>query len=237
MSRASRRPRRAPAAGRATARRPRRPGAGKGAPGYTRGKRHAPDLDEVVDVTVDLLARHGESGLRIEDVMERTGISKSSLYANFGDRDGLIAAALSKVYAAYVDESIAGIRAILDRSHTPAELREALRGATTFTQDLTRTAIRVDRLGVIAGTRGRPAHARALTAVQTKLNDELAIIIQAAQDRRLISPRHSPRLIATYLQAYTLGRVLAAFDAGRASDEQSQWNALIDDVIGHLLFE
>lgn len=203
----------------------------------SRGKRHTPDLGEVVDVTVDLLARHGESGLRIEDVMERTGISKSSLYANFGDRDGLIAAALSKVYAAYVDESVAGIRAILDRSQTAAELREALRGATTFTQDLTRTAIRVDRIGVIAGTRGRPAHARALTAVQTRLNDQLTVIIQTAQDRRLISTRHSPRVIAMFLQAYTLGRVLAAFDAGRPSDEQSQWNALIDDVVGHLLFE
>ncbi|MEY3482632.1 MAG: Bacterial regulatory protein tetR family, partial [Actinomycetota bacterium] len=63
-----------------------------------RAPRRIPDLDQVVDITIELLEKHGESGFRIEDLMERTGISKSSLYLRFGSRDGLLATAYSKVF-------------------------------------------------------------------------------------------------------------------------------------------
>ena len=45
-----------------------------------RAKRRTPNLDGILDVTVELLLEHGEAGFRIEDVIERTGVSKSSLY-------------------------------------------------------------------------------------------------------------------------------------------------------------
>lgn len=48
-----------------------------------------------------LVFEHGEGGFRIEELIELTGISKSSLYLHFGDRDGLVGAALS---AAYVED-------------------------------------------------------------------------------------------------------------------------------------
>jgi len=45
-----------------------------------RAPRKTPNLDEVIEVAIELLLEHGEGGFRIEDVIERTGISKSSLY-------------------------------------------------------------------------------------------------------------------------------------------------------------
>ena len=196
-----------------------------------------PDLDRVVAVAVDLLRLHGEGGLRIEDVQEHTGISKSSLYAHFGDRDGLVAAALTGIYETHVKESVAAIRATVDGARTAAELRESLRGATTTSQDLARAPARMDRIAVIAGTRGRPAHARALTEAQTRLTDELERIIKGGQDRGVVARRHAPRAIANLLQAYTLGRILVAFDASRPRDAQAQWSALIDEISAVLLFD
>ena len=192
---------------------------------------------QVVDVTIELLTRHGESGLRIEEVQERTGISKSSLYAAFEDRDGLVAAALTRIYERYVTESIDAISRMADEARTAADLRTGLHTATRFTQDLARSTARMDRVAVIAGTRGRPAYARALTAAQTRLNDALEAAIASARDRGIVSSRHAPRVLATFIQAYTLGRVLGAFDADRPADEQSQWNTLVDGVIDHLLFD
>jgi len=64
--------------------------------------------------TVAILVESGESGFRIETLMERTGISKSSLYAAFGSRDGLIAAARARQFEAMIQESIGPIRTIDD---------------------------------------------------------------------------------------------------------------------------
>lgn len=44
-----------------------------------RNPRRAPDLDAVVGVACELLLTHGEGGFRIDELLERTGISKSSL--------------------------------------------------------------------------------------------------------------------------------------------------------------
>ncbi|MDP4929913.1 MAG: TetR/AcrR family transcriptional regulator, partial [Ilumatobacteraceae bacterium] len=57
-----------------------------------RAPRKTPDLDEVVEITIQMVLEHGDSGFRIEELIERTGISKSSLYLHFGDRDGLVGA-------------------------------------------------------------------------------------------------------------------------------------------------
>ena len=63
-----------------------------------RAPRKTPNLGEVIAVTSELLLKHGEGGFRIEDVLEKTGISKSSLYLHFGDRDGLIASAFVEMF-------------------------------------------------------------------------------------------------------------------------------------------
>jgi len=201
-----------------------------------RAPRTKPDFDGIIAIAIELISVHGEAGLRIDELVRRTGASTSSIYAHFGDRDGIVAAALSRMYESWVVESIAGIRAIVDQSHTTNELREALRAATAFTQDLARTGTRLDRAGVVAGTRGRPAYSKALTGVQTRLNDELAEVIALAARRGLAAPRYPVRTIATFLQAYTFGRVLAHFDGKRPRDEQQRWNALVTDVVEMMLF-
>ncbi|MGA1366587.1 MAG: TetR/AcrR family transcriptional regulator, partial [Ilumatobacteraceae bacterium] len=52
-----------------------------------------------------LLEKNGAVGFRLEDLIEQTGISKSSLYLHFGDRDGLIAAALESAFSQIIREN------------------------------------------------------------------------------------------------------------------------------------
>ena len=42
-----------------------------------RALRKIPDLDEVIEITIQLVLEHGDSGFRIEELIKRTGISKS----------------------------------------------------------------------------------------------------------------------------------------------------------------
>lgn len=200
-----------------------------------RRPRQTPDFDRVIDVTIDLLQAHGEIGFRIEDLMERTGISKSSLYNKFGDREGLIGAAHARQYHRLVEESVVAIRYIVDTAKSTEELERMLATITRMTQNPGRDWERMARISAIAGTAANPEFRARLEEAQTSINDALADMIEIVDARGLARPKYPPRTIAAFVQAYTLGRVLAGFDTRRTPDEVDQWNRLIDDVV-HMMF-
>lgn len=201
-----------------------------------RARRQTPDFNVVLDETIRLLDTVGETGLRIEELIATTKLSKSSLYLNFTDRDGLIAAARARQFESIVDESIDGIKQLVSSATTRQGLRDALHAATVFTQNISRNADRIQRAAIVAGTVGRPAFAKQLTAAQTRLTDALTSLIGEARRNGQISPTHPDRTIAMFIQAYTFGRVLSSFDSKRAVKDNVEWVALIDDVIDRLLF-
>ncbi|NCV97532.1 MAG: TetR/AcrR family transcriptional regulator, partial [Acidimicrobiia bacterium] len=95
-----------------------------------RAVRRKPNIAEILVITLELLERDGESGFRLEDLMQRTGISKSSIYLHFGDRDGLLAAAFSKKFSEIVQESLSGLELLLNNVSDPRSMRDALQAAT-----------------------------------------------------------------------------------------------------------
>ena len=201
-----------------------------------RAPRHIPDLEQVVATTIDILKESGESGFRIETLMERTGISKSSLYASFGSRDGLIAAAHARHFEAMILETIGPIRVITDQAISREDLRRNLQAVTAFVSDLSRTAQRVERAAVIAGTTARPEYATWLAEAQTRLSTEFAQIIEQAQNRGHVTHRYRPRLIANFIQAIVFGRVIVGFDLEAGPDEHAEWTSAANDILDRMLF-
>ena len=201
-----------------------------------RAPRHIPDLEQVVTATITILEESGESGFRIETLMERTGISKSSLYMAFGSRDGLIAAARARQFEAMVQESIEPLRLIAQQAKSREELRENLHLVTSFVADLSRTAQRVERCAVIAGTKGRPEFSRWLAEAQTRLSTEFADIIEGAQERGFVTRKYPSRMIGNIIQAVVLGRVIVGFDLDAGPDELSQWTTMMDTIYDQILF-
>lgn len=201
-----------------------------------RAPRHIPDLEQVVTSTIAILEESGESGFRIETLMERTGISKSSLYMAFGSRDGLIAAARARQFEAMIQESIGPIRTIAEQATTRDELRRNMQLITGFVADLSRTAQRVERCAVIAGTKGRPEFSQWLAEAQTRLSTEFADIIEGAQARGFITRKYPPRTIGNFIQAVILGRVVVGFDLDTGPDELADWIRAIDDLLDQMIF-
>ena len=201
-----------------------------------RAPRHIPDLEQVVTSTIAILEESGESGFRIETLMERTGISKSSLYMAFGSRDGLIAAARARQFEAMIQESIGPIRTIAEQATTRDELRRNMQLITGFVADLSRTAQRVERCAVIAGTKGRPEFSQWLAEAQTRLSTEFADIIEGAQTRGFITRKYPPRTIGNFIQAVILGRVVVGFDLDTGPDELADWIRAIDDLLDQMIF-
>lgn len=202
-----------------------------------RAPRHVPDLDQVVNITIELLEKHGESGFRIEELMERTGISKSSMYLRFGSRDGLLATAYSRIFKAQILESISGLSSIINRARTPNELRAGLHAATAFVASPQRFKQRLERAAIIAGIRGRPEFQKSLSAAQKELTDAVAGLFEEAQRKGLINIKHSPRIAAQFIQAMTLGRIIAEIEDDTDEEMRSDWISLSNEFIDRLMFD
>jgi len=58
------------------------------------GGRTARVREQILDATAELVARDGLAGFRYEEVADRAGVHKASVYRNWPDRDDLVVAAL-----------------------------------------------------------------------------------------------------------------------------------------------
>jgi AcrR family transcriptional regulator len=86
-----------------------------------------PQFDEpaVIAAALDVFWRHGYAGTSISQLTEATGLSRSSLYQRFGDKDGLFQEALS-AYVERVLQRAGAVRAATPRERLEALLREFL---------------------------------------------------------------------------------------------------------------
>jgi len=202
-----------------------------------RAVRRKPNIAEILVMTLELLERDGESGFRLEDLMQRTGISKSSIYLHFGDRDGLLAAALSKKFSEIVQESLSGLELLLNNVSDPRSMRDALQAATAFVTSPDRFKNRLDRAVIIAGTRGRAAFADELAKAQTALTDRMMVLLLDAQERGLVRLRHSPRTVAQMIQAVTFGRIVAELEQHPSPESVQSWISMVTELLDNLLFD
>ncbi len=202
-----------------------------------RAPRRTPDADSIIRTTIELLHRDGESGFRLEDLMEAEHLSKSSIYARYGGRDGLVAAALAREFEDEVAESVLAMRTIMTGARNAEDLRNALRATTAFVHQRSRNVNRINRAGVIAGTRGRPELRARLEEAQTRLTDTIEQLISDCAQRGLVNARHHPRALATFLQANTLGVVLTEFDTKEGEETMIPRLELVHSVIDYLFFD
>ena len=86
-----------------------------------------PQFDEpaVIAAALDVFWRHGYTGASINQLTEATGLSRSSLYQRFQDKDGLFQEALS-AYIERVLQRAHAVKAATARERLEALLREFL---------------------------------------------------------------------------------------------------------------
>jgi AcrR family transcriptional regulator len=205
-------------------------------PQRKRRPRTTPDFAAIEELTANLLAAHGESGLRIEELQRATGVSKSSLYGKYGGRDGLVAAGLMVLYERHYRETIGVIDEVVRTSQSRDELMERFRQLTHYVADLKRTTERLHRAAVLAGTIARPELRAKVVALQSEVMKDLARSIDLARVRGFAKQGYSSRVLANFISALTFGRIIVAFDNDLPADELQQWTDAGMEMLGSLFF-
>jgi TetR/AcrR family transcriptional repressor of nem operon len=154
------------------------------------------DTDRAVGAAVTTFRRNGYAGSSIQDLVEATGVGRGSLYAAFGDKDGMYRAAVERYRQDYATP-------LLERldSGEPARvlIRECLQG---LIDEIVRDGESQTCLIVSASVErfhGDPVVAQSVRETTNSLEDALSRAISAGQADGTLKGTQDSRDLARFL--------------------------------------
>jgi AcrR family transcriptional regulator len=187
----------------------------------------------LLNTAVELIDERGVHGFTVENLLEKSGISKGSLYHHFADFSAVIEAAQIARFARYVDADIAALMSVLQSSSSRDDMLERLSLIAKSVHNSSRRAQRADRAAIIGLARLSEGFAQRLGVEQQRLTDALTDLVFEGQNRGFINQDLNARALATFIQSYSLGKVLD--DIVPDSLTEDAWDALIQRVFTAIL--
>ncbi len=180
-----------------------------------------PDRRELLlRATVRHLETRSAASLRVGEIADEAGVAVGLIKHYFGSRDGLVAAAQQARIAGATDQDIAGSRDALAGADDLDRLMEGIRQVARHTIDRRRADVRLSRFSAIATAHGRPEVRSVIGGTLSGLIDAMAELIADAQERGVVRSGRSPRGLATFIQAYSLGLLVHDLDPTPSDDEE-----------------
>ena len=199
-----------------------------------RSQRKKPDLDAIIEVAIELVLRHGDSGFRIEELIERTGISKSSLYLHFGDRDGLVGLALSTAFLRDIRNNVDDAAVLLADVKSRKQMEEAIPQLVELALN-TPDAARWQRVMVLASARNRPEMMKRVSEGQTMVNTAIEELVRGLQNSGAVRIDLDAREIGVLIQTAIIGRIFRDVDSEITAEDLDKWRAILVSVYEGIL--
>ena len=199
-----------------------------------RSQRKKPDLDAIIEVAIELVLRHGDSGFRIEELIERTGISKSSLYLHFGDRDGLVGLALSTAFLRDIRNNVDDAAVLLADVKNRKQMEEAIPQLVELALN-TPDAARWQRVMVLASARNRPEMMKRVSEGQTMVNTAIEELVRGLQNSGAVRIDLDAREIGVLIQTAIIGRIFRDIDSEITAEDLDKWRAILVSVYEGIL--
>jgi len=185
-----------------------------------------PTKTALIECAADLLDKYRFDEITVEMVLDRSSISKGSLYHHFEDIYHLLEAAM---IARYVDTNIASLRSLLETATTSETLYAGLAQISAVTQGEGMQRARQERALTIGRAITSPRMSDLLRHEQQRLTDVLAELISGAQSRGLCNPEIEPHALAVLMQAWTLGKIVD--DLSETPVDNDAYISLVNRVI------
>lgn len=187
----------------------------------------------LLETAVNLIDEFGPQGFTVETLLEASKISKGSLYHHFHDFSDVIEQAQVARFSRYVDQDVAALVAILKSATSRQDLEEKFGLIVNAAGMPGREAARADRAAILGMARHSKKFADGLAVEQQRVTDVLTDIAREMQERGWINKDLDATVVATFVQAYSMGFVLNDITTKPISIEQ--WSSFISLMLSKVL--
>lgn len=189
-----------------------------------------PTKTHLVETAVKILDTQLPHEIAVDEILEKSGISKGSLYHHFEDLAELLESAQVARYADWVDRSIELIVKIISQAKSQEELFEGLKKMTLLTQSANFKNFRYERARTIGNSQGHDRFQNLLAVEQERLTTSLTDIIREVIEKGYFDKNLNPHVFAVFIQSYTLGKIID--DIVTNPLDSNDW----DNFINHMVF-
>jgi AcrR family transcriptional regulator len=188
-----------------------------------------PTKSLLVETAVKILDTKKPHEVSADEILETSGISKGSLYHHFTDLSELMEVAQVARYADWVDRSIALIVEIVSKAKSKEDIYQGVQKMTALTQSSNFKNFRFERARTIGNSEGNERFQKALAVEQERLTSGLADVIREVIEKGFFSKDLDPAVVAVFIQAYTLGKIVDDVVAEPVSSKN--WDKFVDHVV------
>jgi AcrR family transcriptional regulator len=193
-----------------------------------------PTKSLLIETAVGLLEDKMPYEIAVDEILEKSGISKGSLYHHFEDLAELLEAAQVARYADWVDRSMALILAIMSKAKTKEDLFEGVKKMTLLTQSAEFKNFRYERARTIGNSQGHQRFQNLLAAEQERLTSGLTDIVREVIEKGFFRKDLNPHVAAIFIQSYTLGKIVD--DIVTNPVDSKEWDNFIDHMVFKSMF-
>lgn len=163
---------------------------------------------QILQCAIEEMDETGPARFNLDRVIERSRISRGSIYHHYGNREGLILAVeLHRLQGALLNNDQQA-RLIMEQIETAKEafaiIELGIRSAALPAQRV----IRLQRVASFAASQHAPAIRDALIRLQLGAEKEFAETLRLARDKGFIDPVEPIEGVANFIQSFLFGRML-----------------------------
>ncbi|MEI8286570.1 MAG: helix-turn-helix domain-containing protein [Actinomycetes bacterium] len=165
-------------------------------------------ISKIVEFAAKELDEVGAVQFNLDRVIEKSGVSRGSVYHHFGDRDGLIVAVEVSEIVQILTSGNEQMRRLFSESSSGEEIVAGFGAAIQAGTGDTGRNYRRRRVASLATAQHSPAIARALVDLQLQETDYWAATLRIGAERGLIRPIEPLLGTADVIQSLLVGRIL-----------------------------
>ena len=197
-----------------------------------RPERH-PTAQRLLDVVVAMLAERAVDQITVDQVLETSGVSRSSLYHHFEDFPDLVEHGIAARVAALNVAAAQVLDRLLSESIDGSSFRARVFELNQALHAKDREEFRMLRVVSFALADRNPRFRATLARHQQEVTDSYERVLRTAAERGWLRPGVDPAAAAVLVQALTLGRVVD--DISEHPIDPDAWTGLTATILTDVL--
>ena len=190
-------------------------------------------ISKIVEFAAKELDEVGAVQFNLDRVIEKSGVSRGSIYHHFGDRDGLIVAVEVSETVQILTSGNERIRRLFTEADSGEEIIQGIESAIRAGDRGSGRNYRRRRIAGLATAQHSPAISKALAEVQVSETAYFVETLRMGADKGLIQPRESLVGTADVIQSLLVGRILV--DILNDDERDESWVLATVEVFRALL--